>query len=107
MLETTGLACERGSRRLFSDLSFALGAGGLLHGRGANGSGKTSLLRILAGLTRAAAGSVRWRGKTPESDFGREMLFLGHAPALKDELTAQENLEFACALSGLAFTSKA
>ena len=64
MLETTGLACERGSRRLFSDLSFALGAGGLLHVRGANGSGKTSLLRILAGLARAAAGTVLWRGES-------------------------------------------
>ena len=99
MLETTGLACERGSRRLFSDLSFALGAGGLLHVRGANGSGKTSLLRILAGLTRAAAGTVQWRGKAPEADFGREMLFLGHAPALKDELTVFENFAFACHLS--------
>ena len=107
MLETTGLACERGSRRLFSDLSFALGAGGLLHVRGANGSGKTSLLRILAGLTRPAAGTVHWRGKAPDSDFGKEMLFLGHAPALKDELTAQENLEFACRLSGLSFSSNA
>ena len=107
MLETTGLACERGSRRLFSDLSFALGAGGLLHVRGANGSGKTSLLRILAGLARAAAGTVLWRGKVPEADFGREMLFLGHAPALKEELTAQENLEFACRLSGLDFSSEA
>ena len=63
MLETSALACERGGQRLFSDLGFALAPGGLLRVRGANGSGKTTLLRTLAGLTRPAAGSVRWRGK--------------------------------------------
>ena len=99
MLETTALACERGGRRLFSDLGFALGAGELLRVRGANGTGKTTLLRALAGLTRAADGTVRWRGKDRDWDFGREMLFLGHAPALKDDLTVFENFSFACQLS--------
>jgi heme exporter protein A len=101
MLETTALACERGGLRLFSDLGFALDAGGLLRVRGANGSGKTSLLRILAGLTRPAAGTLRWRGREIDEDFRAEMLFLGHAPALKAELTVIENLEFSARISGL------
>ncbi len=101
MLETTALACERGGQRLFSGLGFALASGGLLRVRGANGSGKTSLLRILAGLTRPAAGSVRWRGGEIAGGYGGEMLFLGHAAAVKDELTVLENLEFSARLSGL------
>ncbi len=101
MLETTALACERGGLRLFADLSFTVAAGGLLRVRGANGSGKTTLLRTLAGLTRPAAGAVRWRGNPIDEEFRREMLFLGHAPAVKDELTVLENLEFSVQLSGL------
>jgi len=103
MLETRELACERGGRRLFSALNIALDAGGLLRVRGANGSGKTTLMRCLAGLTRPDAGAVRWRG----SDIGslgdayrRDLLFLGHSPAVKDDLTVLENLEFSCRLSG-------
>ena len=87
--------------RLFSDISVSLAPGGLLRVRGANGSGKTTLLRALAGLTRPAAGSVQWRGKPARDDFRKEMLFLGHAPAIKDELTVRENLEFSVRLSGL------
>jgi len=101
MLETTALACERGGLRLFAGLSFALGPGGLLRVRGANGSGKTTLLRTLAGLTRPAAGSVRWHGNPIDSDCRKEMLFLGHAPGMKDELTVLENLEFSSKLSEL------
>jgi heme exporter protein A len=101
MLETTALACERGGLRLFSDLAFALQAGSLLRVRGANGSGKTTLLRTLAGLTRPAAGEVRWRGSAIGDEYRREMLFLGHAAAVKDELTVFENLEFASRLSCL------
>jgi heme exporter protein A len=101
MLETTALACERGGLRLFSDLGFSLAPGGLLRVRGANGSGKTTLLRTLAGLTRPAAGSVRWRGNPIGDEYRKEMLFLGHAPAMKDELTVLENLEFSARLSEL------
>lgn len=103
MLETTALACERGGLRLFADLSFSLAPGGLLRVRGANGSGKTTLLRALAGLTRPAAGAVRWRGNAAADDFRQEMLFLGHAAAVKDELTVTENLIFSARLSGLTF----
>jgi len=100
MLEISALACERGGLRLFAGLAFALGPGELLRVRGANGSGKTTLLRALAGLTRPAAGTVCWKGNPTGDDFRNEMLFLGHAPALKDELTVLENLEFAARLSG-------
>jgi heme exporter protein A len=101
MLETTALACERGGLRLFSDLAFALQAGGLLRVRGANGSGKTTLLRTLAGLTRPAAGEVRWRGNPIGDEYRKEMLFLGHAAGVKDELTVLENLEFSSRFSCL------
>jgi len=101
MLETSRLACERGGLRLFSDLGFSVSPGGLLRVRGANGSGKTTLLRALAGLTRPAAGDVRWRGEAAGTEFRREMLFLGHAPAVKDELTVLENLQFSAQLAGL------
>lgn len=104
MLETSALACERGGLRLFAGIGFTLGAGTLLRLRGANGSGKTSLLRILAGLTRPTEGSVRWRGEPIAAlgeDYGRDMLYLGHAPGVKDELSVGENLAFATALSGI------
>ena len=101
MLETTALACERGGLRLFCDLSITLQAGGLLRVRGANGSGKTTLLRTLAGLTRPAAGTVHWRGNAIGDEYRKEMLFLGHAAAVKDELTVLENLEFSSRISCL------
>jgi len=100
MLETTALACERGGLRLFSDLSISLARGGMLRVRGANGTGKTTLLRTLAGLTRPSAGSVRWRGNAIDDDYRREMLFLGHAPAVKDDLTVAENLVYALRIGG-------
>jgi heme exporter protein A len=101
MLDTTGLACERGGLRLFSDLGFSVAPGGLLRVRGANGSGKTTLLRTLAGLTRPSAGSVRWRGEPIGDGYRGQMLFLGHAPAIKDELSVLENLEFSARLAEL------
>ncbi len=101
MLETSRLACERGGLRLFADLDFALAPGELLRVRGPNGAGKTTLLRTLAGLTRAAAGTIRWRGNPIGDEYRSEMLFLGHAPAVKDELTVRENLEFSVRLSAL------
>jgi heme exporter protein A len=101
MLETSELACERGGLRLFADLEFSLAPGDLLRVRGANGAGKTTLLRTLAGLTQPAAGTIRWRGHPIGDEYRREMLFLGHAPAVKDELTVLENLEFSARISDL------
>lgn len=103
MLETNALACERGGLRLFSGVSFALDGGSLLRLRGRNGTGKTSLLRILAGLTRPAEGDVRWNGTAIgelAEDFGRDLLYVGHAPGLKDEMTVLENLDFHARVHG-------
>ena len=101
MLQISALACERGGLRLFANLDFSVAPGELLRVRGANGSGKTTLLRALAGLTQPAEGSVRWRGNPIVDDSRREMLFIGHAPGIKDELTVLENLEFSVQLAGL------
>jgi heme exporter protein A len=100
MLETKELSCERGGARLFAGLRFTVGAGALLRVRGPNGSGKTSLLRILAGLTRPAEGEVRWRGRPLDEGYRREMVFIGHASALSDDLTVLENVEFILELTG-------
>jgi len=105
MLEARQLECARGERRLFSNLSFKLGGGQLLRVAGANGSGKTSLLRIMCGLVAPSAGELRWRGKSIRSEreeYSRNLLFVGHLNALKDDLTAVENLQVAAALGGKA-----
>jgi heme exporter protein A len=104
MLEAAGLECERQKRVLFSGLSFALGAGELLRVAGENGSGKTSLLKILCGLLAPDGGEVRWRGtqiRHLREEYSRHLLYLGHAPAVKGDLSAAENLQIACTLAGL------
>jgi heme exporter protein A len=103
MLTAHGLACVRGERRLFSGLDLAVGTGEWLHVQGENGAGKTSLLRILAGLAPAADGEIRWQGEPIRAlaeDYRRELLFLGHHGAVKEELSALENLQLAAALDG-------
>lgn len=110
MLEAQDLACIRGERRLFRKLSFSATAGQLLHVQGANGSGKTSLLRLLAGLALPDAGEVRWRGQPVRRErelFARELLYLGHLPALKDELSARDNLAWQQRLAGNALPDAA
>ncbi len=94
-LEANALECVRGGRTLFQNLSFSLGAGELLEVRGANGSGKTSLLRILCGLLAPAAGHVLWRGEkisALKEEYLKELAYLGHANGVKAELSAAENL---------------
>lgn len=103
MLTATALSCVRGERRLFAGLDLAVGPGEWLHVQGENGAGKTSLLRILAGLSPAAEGEVRWRGEPIQAlaeDYRRHLLFLGHQGAVKEELTPLENLTLASRLDG-------
>lgn len=105
MLTATALSCVRGERRLFSGLDLAVGPGEWLHVQGENGAGKTSLLRILTGLSPAAEGEVRWQGepiKALAEDYRRHLLFLGHHGAVKEELTPLENLTLASRLDGTA-----
>ena len=102
-LEAIDLGCVRGERTLFRGLSFTLKGGELLRVGGPNGSGKTSLLRIACGLLEPDRGDVRWGGhgvRQLKEEFWARLLYLGHANALKDDLTATENLRIACTLSG-------
>lgn len=108
MLTVTDLACSRGERRLFSGVGFALTAGEWLHVQGENGAGKTSFLRLLVGLSPADAGTIHWRGEpAPSSEFHRELIYLGHHAAVKEELTPLENLRCAAALDGIALDERA
>ncbi|OSZ75122.1 cytochrome c biogenesis heme-transporting ATPase CcmA [Hydrogenophaga sp. IBVHS1] len=97
------VACVRGGRTLFSGLNLQLGAGQLLRVAGANGAGKTSLLRLMCGLLLPSEGEVRWRGEplaAQRERWGRELVYLGHAAALKDDLSPLDNLRTASTLGG-------
>jgi len=108
MLKVSRLACSRGERQLFADVSFSLAAGEWLHVQGENGAGKTSLLRLLVGLSPADAGEIYWRGvAASEAGFHRDLLYLGHHAAVKDELTPLENLCLSAALDGIPLDEKA
>lgn len=96
-LDAEGLALARGARQLFSGLSFTLAQGNALHIGGANGSGKSSLMRVLCGLARPDQGAVRWCGADigqAGEAFRSRVVYLGHAEALKHDLLAWENLAF-------------
>ena len=104
MLEGKDLACVRGERTLFSHLNFTLHEGELLLVQGANGSGKTSLLRMLCGLLAPEFGEILWRGEeigAAREIYHAEMAYFGHAPAVKEDLSASENLDFCCRLAGI------
>jgi heme exporter protein A len=107
VLDALDLECRRGGRPLFRGLALSLRAGDVVRVAGENGSGKTSLLRILCGLLTPDAGEVRWKG-TPidalREEYSRELVYLGHAAAVKDDLTAVENLRYACAIAGIGFS---
>lgn len=103
MLTAQGLACLRGDRLLFKSIDFELKAGGLLYVLGENGSGKSSLLRLLCGLLMPEAGAVFWYGKKIRQDaenYLPDLTYLGHLNGLKDDLTAQENLQISAHLAG-------
>ena len=96
MFQALGIACERGERRIFSDLDFQVEPGQALVLSGPNGSGKTSILRIAATLLRAADGRLTWNGTNIFDDVCQHrsrLHFIGHQDAVKGALTVRENLE--------------
>lgn len=100
-LKAVDLACERDWRLLFEHLDVAVQPGDMLQVSGPNGSGKTSLLRLLAGLMRPTAGDVLIHGQSihqRRSDLASNLLWLGHAAGIKGLLTAEENLSWLAAL---------
>jgi len=104
MLQGSSLACVRGDRRLFKDVNFSLEAGGLMQVRGPNGSGKTSLLRMLCGLSNPALGEISWCGTSIRAlggDYFATMTYMGHLSGTKDDLTVIENLCISSALAGI------
>jgi heme exporter protein A len=103
VLNAQDLEARRGRRVLFSGLGLAAAPGQLLRVTGPNGAGKTTLLRMLVGLSSPNAGDILWRGqpiRTQRDAFHRELVYLGHAAALKDDLSALENLQMLCVLGG-------
>ena len=104
LLQATQLAGERGERRLFERLDLCVNRGEVVWLRGRNGRGKTTLLRILAGLTPAAEGSIHIAGRPAlrrDPAWRADLAVVGHANALKDDLTAAEALRFLARLHGL------
>ncbi len=98
--EGAGLSCIRDDRVLFDELAFEVASGQVLLLEGKNGSGKTSLLRILCGFREPDSGEIRWCGDAvKDSGFYAQMAYVGHLDGIKKELTALENLKMSLALS--------
>ncbi len=98
-LSVQDLTCEKGEQLLFSNINFTLNEGEILQIRGVNGSGKTSLLRILAGLAFCNNGLILWNNmpiQTIREQFAAQINYIGHKLGLKDDLTAYENLAYYC-----------
>lgn len=107
VLQAVDLSCQRGRLSLFRSFSFHIDAGECVHLCGANGVGKTTMLRIIAGLRDADAGQVLWLGE-PIADsekFHQDIAYVGHEPGLKAELTPWENLQVSAALLQLPTTA--
>ncbi|MGL4250480.1 MAG: cytochrome c biogenesis heme-transporting ATPase CcmA [Aeromonas sp.] len=97
LLQVNNLSCVREDRTLFEHLSFTVMPGDLLQIEGPNGVGKTSLLRLLTGLSQPFAGEVRWNGENIRhcrDEYHANLLYLGHQPGVKAALTPLENLKF-------------
>lgn len=102
-LQASGLVCERGHRQLFAGVDLTVKPGEALRVAGRNGSGKTSLLRVLCGLAEPSRGEVRWLGRDirqAREAFHQDLLYVGHGSGIKDDLTALENVRIGASLSG-------
>ena len=105
MLKVENLTCLRGERQLITELSFAVPQGTLLAVTGENGSGKTSLLRMLCGLLQAEQGRILWEGqdiRTCREQYLAGLIYVGHQNGLKDDLSPIENVTISARLSGEA-----
>jgi len=104
MLEAKNISCIRGNRELFRNLSFRVEEGTAMRIHGVNGAGKTSLLRMIAGLSPVAEGRISWGGRALSEmgdEYHAQLVFVGHANALKAHLTPSENLQLGLAIQGL------
>ena len=109
ILEVSKLGCVRGDRRLFSGLDLAVSPGTFIQLTGPNGSGKTSLLRILCGLLAPAEGQVKWNGANIRAlgeEYFTSVTYMGHRHGVKDELSAVENLRISNALNGIELSKE-
>lgn len=107
ILEVVNLRCVRGDRLLFSNINFSLSPGNVVQLTGANGSGKTSLLRIICGLLTPVEGEVRWQGTNIRSlgeDYSKLLSYVGHRNGVKEELNPVENLRISNGLAGVSIT---
>jgi heme exporter protein A len=103
MLEVVNLGCVRGQRSLFSGVNLSVTPGTLVQVHGPNGSGKTSLLRIVCGLMAPESGEVRWKGANIRSlgeEYFASLTYIGHRIGLKEELSSLENLRINSGLAG-------
>ena len=102
-LTVSDLTCQRGYNELFSNISFELNSGEILKISGANGSGKTSLLKILAGLNSAESGRLSINNnKVGSYEYQSDIFYLGHLPALSPELHCIENLDYLIQLNNIS-----
>ena len=104
LLQTVDLCCERDGRRLVDQLNLTVEGGQIHQIEGPNGSGKTSLLRILSGLSSRYSGNLHWRGEAMSrvrAEYLAELTYLGHSSGVKAVLTPRENLMWHAALRGL------
>ncbi len=103
MLTVDNLALVRDNKEIFSNLGFSISTGAAAIITGRNGVGKTSLLKIIAGISKAQAGKILWGEEDVEvfrDEFNGDLQFIGHKNFLKSELTVFENLKFYARLSG-------
>jgi heme exporter protein A len=108
MFCVSNLSCARGDKRLFLGVSFSLQPGQWLHLEGNNGVGKTSLLRLVCGLSALEEGEITWNNQAVSKDpqtFRANLAYLGHQLALKDDLSPLENLQIDAAIVGRQLTA--